>query len=345
MPLMLTAAFDYDFPESRIAQHPRPRGASRLLILDRSSGQIRHSRVRELPAHVRPGDVLLLNDTRVLPARLHVRRPTGRRFELLLLERSDADAWIALVRPSARARVGERLQAADRGVVVLEECLGEGRWRVTGEPRLTLERLERVGETPLPPYVHRPDGPSSDDARRYQTVFADRPGAVAAPTAGLHLTPELVDGIGHRGVEVVRITLHVGLGTFRPVATEMVEQHRMHRELYEIEPAAARALNGALRQKQRIVCAGTTSVRALEAAVTGDGGVITAGRRSTNLFLHPGSRFRATGAMLTNFHFPRSSLLMLVAGFAGLDPVLSAYAEAVERGYRLFSFGDAMLII
>jgi len=316
-----------------------------LLVLERDTGKVRHARVRDLASHLRPGDVLLVNDTRVLPARVRTRRPTGRRFEVFMLQRLDLETWVALVRPSARARAGERLGAADGGVVVLEESLGEGRWRVGGEPPLTLERLEVIGETPLPPYVRRAAGPSAEDARRYQTVFGQRPGAVAAPTAGLHLTPELLEGLRHRGVEVLRVTLHVGLGTFRPVATEVIDDHRMHREMYEIDAGTAAVLNRTIRTRRRVICAGTTTVRALEAALEEGRGLVRAGRRSTDLFLRPGSVFRGTDAMLTNFHFPRSSLLMLVAAFAGLDPVLGAYQQALHRGYRLFSFGDAMLII
>jgi len=340
-----TADFDYELPEGAIAQRARPRGTSRLLVLDRRTGTISHRRIAALPGLLRPGDLLLLNDTRVIPARLFARRPTGRRFEVFLLEAREGGVWEALLRPSARAREGERLDAGDGGVIVLRQRLGDGRWLVGGEPALTLERLERLGEAPLPPYIRRPEGAQPEDRDRYQTVFAARPGAVAAPTAGLHLTPELLGALRDRGVETVTVTLHVGIGTFRPVSAERPEDHRMHSERYEIGPAAARSIGRALAAGRRIVCVGTTTVRTLESALAAGGGVVRPGRLSTDLFIRPGYRFLGVGAMLTNFHLPRSTLLMLVSAFAGRERVLAAYREAIVRNYRLFSYGDAMLIV
>jgi len=342
IPAVRTAEFEYELPEGRIAQRPRPRGTSRLLVLDRSSGEVRHRRVRDLPALLRPGDLVLLNDTRVIPARLFARRETGRRFEVFLLRPLGGGAWEALVRPSARAREGERLEAGDGGTVALERRLGEGRWVVGGEPPLDLARVERLGRAPLPPYIRREAEPA--DRERYQTVYARRPGAVAAPTAGLHLTPELLEALAARGIETVSVTLHVGIGTFRPVSVERVEAHRMHAERYEISPEAAAAINRTLAAGRRIVCVGTTTVRTLEAALAAGGGTVRPGGAETDLFIRPGHRFLGVGALLTNFHLPRSTLLMLVAALAGRDRVLAAYREAIARGYRLFSYGDAMLV-
>ena len=340
-----TDDFDYHLPEDRIAQRPAPRGASRLLLLDRGRSGVEHRAVAELADLLEPGDLLLLNDTRVIPARLHARRPTGRRFELLLLRPLDAEAWESLLRPAGRARPGERLLLADGGEVVPVEPRGEGRWRVRFEPALTLDRLDGVGEPPLPPYISRPEGATPSDRRDYQTVYAAEPGAVAAPTAGLPFTRELLDEIASRGVELAYLTLHVGLGTFRPVTAERVAEHRMHEEWYRFSEATAAAVNRALGQGRRVVCVGTTSVRALEGALAAGSGRVVAGDAWTDLFITPGYRFRGVGALLTNFHLPRSTLLMLVSALAGRERVLEAYREAVASGYRFYSYGDAMLIL
>ncbi len=342
---MRTAEFDYPLPEGRIAQHPRPRGASRLLVLDRRSGAVSHHRVADLPGLLDPGDLVLLNDTRVIPARLEARRPTGRRFELLLLERRGAVHWEALLRPSARARAGERLVLSDGGAVVPELPLGDGAWTLRFDPALELDRLERIGEPPLPPYIDRPEGAESRDRSDYQTVYAREPGAVAAPTAGLHLTPELIASLRGRGLEVATLTLHVGIGTFRPVAVDDISDHRMHAERYEIPDATARAVNRCLADGRRIVCVGTTSVRALEGGLAAGSGMLHAGWTSTDIFLVPGARVRGVGALLTNFHLPRSTLLMLVSTLAGHAHILDAYREALASSYRVFSYGDAMLIL
>jgi len=340
-----TADFDYELPPERIAQRPLERGRSRLLVLDRSTGKIEHQAFPRLGEHLVPGDLLLLNDTRVIPARLEARRGTGRRFELLLLRPAEEGCWQALLRPGARARPGEELLLADGGAVVPRRRLDDGQWLVGFSPPLDSARLERLGGTPLPPYIRRPHGPTAADREDYQTVYASEAGAAAAPTAGLHFTREILGELAAEGIELVFLTLHVGLGTFRPVAVEDVAEHRMHREWYRFAPEAAAAVNGARGEGRRVVCVGTTSVRALEAALRAGEGRVEPGDGWTDLFITPGFSFAGTGAMLTNFHLPRSTLLMLVCAFAGRERVLAAYGEAVRRGYRFYSYGDAMLIL
>jgi S-adenosylmethionine:tRNA ribosyltransferase-isomerase len=287
---------------------------------------------------------VLLNDTRVISARLYARRPTGRRFELLVLHRLDHSRCQVLLRPSSRAREGEQLLLEDRGSVTLIQRQDEGRWIVRFDPLLDEARLERLGETPLPPYIRRPTGPDSVDRERYQTVYATAPGAAAAPTAGLHFDDELLARVDETVAETVRLTLHVGLGTFRPVSVEEVAEHTMHSEWYRFSETAAETVNRALEDDHRIVCVGTTTVRALEGNLAGVDRV-TPGEAWTDLFITPGFAFRGVGAMLTNFHLPRSTLLMMICAFAGKDLVLEAYAEAVREKYRFFSYGDAMLIV
>ncbi len=340
---MRTSDFDYHLPEELVAQEPGPRGASRMLVLERATGVVDHRAVRELPELLREGDLLVVNDTRVMAARVAARRRTGRRFELLMLEPDfSGDRWQALVRPSSRVRAGERLLLPDGGEAVPLEALGEGRWRLELRPALDPERLDRIGSVPLPPYIRRE--PTEDDRERYQTVYAARPGAVAAPTAGLHFTPAVLDALRGRGVETARLTLHVGIGTFRPVSAELVSDHVMHAERYEIAAETAAAVAAARRDGRRVVAVGTTSVRALEGSAAASGGDVVPGWASTDLFITPGFRFKVVDALLTNFHLPRSTLLMLVSAFAGREPVLAAYREAVAQRYRFFSYGDAMLI-
>ncbi len=340
-----TDDFDFELPPELIAQQPAARGSSRMLVVDRSGEGIDHRGVRDLPNHLRAGDLLLLNDTRVIPARLYARRPTGRRFELLLLRELDGGGWESLLRPGARARTGERLGLDDGGEVVLVERRDEGRWAVRFEPPIELARLDRIGEMPLPPYIDRPNGATDADRVTYQTVYASTPGAVAAPTAGLHFTRELLDEIEGRGVDLSFVTLHVGLGTFRPVTAETVSDHRMHSEWYRFSPETAAAVNEAVATGRRIVCVGTTSVRALEGALLAGEGKVAPGEGWTDIFITPGFEFRGVGAMLTNFHLPKSTLLMLVSAFAGRDRVLAAYRQAIAARYRFFSYGDAMLIL
>ena len=314
-------------------------------MLDRSRGEVAHRRTSGLPDLLDPDDLLLLNDTRVIPARLYARRRTGRRFELLLLRELDAGAWECLLRPGARAREGERLLLADSGEVVLIQRRDEGRWAVDFEPPLDMVRLDGLGEMPLPPYIDRPGGATAEDRETYQTVYAANPGAVAAPTAGLHFTDDLLARIAGRGIDLAFVTLHVGLGTFRPVTAENVSDHTMHSEWYRFSDETTRAVNDALQRRRRIVCVGTTSVRSLEGALAAGGGLVAAGDGWTDIFITPGFEFRGVGAMLTNFHLPKSTLLMLVSAFAGRDRVLNAYREAIAEEYRFFSYGDAMLIV
>lgn len=347
---MDVSAFDYDLPAHLIAQRPAPRGTSRLLVLDRATGRRTHARVTDLPAFLAPGDVLVVNDTRVVPARLIGRRdPSGGAVECLLLERVGPDVWDTLVHPGQKLRVGSRIVFEGPGVRLRGEVLARrffGRRLV----RLVVEHgpdvdacIEAIGHVPLPPYIRRPDDP--EDRERYQTVYARVRGSVAAPTAGLHFSDELLAALDARGVERVAITLHVGYGTFKPVRVERVEDHTVDPEPFEIGDAAARALTRALDKGRRIVAVGTTTTRALETAVRIGEGRVRAGAGRTDLFIYPGFEFRIVGALLTNFHLPRSSLLMLVCAFAGRERVLEAYRDAVAQQYRFYSYGDAMLIL
>jgi S-adenosylmethionine:tRNA ribosyltransferase-isomerase len=333
-----TADFDYPLPAGAIAQRPLPRGAGRLLALDRE-GPERHRRVRDLPALLRAGDLLVVNDTRVIPARLFARRPGGGALELLLVERLAAAEWEALARPAAKAREGTVLELEPGLTAEVVGRGGAGRRRLRFSAPIE-PHLERLGHVPLPPYIRRAD--EAADRERYQTVYARRPGAVAAPTAGLHLSAELLAALAAAGIERTEITLHVGPGTFKPVTAERPAEHRMERERYEIGEEAAAAVQRARAAGRRVVAVGTTVVRALETAAAASGEVAP-GAGVTELFITPGFRFRVVDVLLTNFHLPRSTLLMLVAAFAGRERVLAAYAEAVAAGYRFYSYGDAML--
>lgn len=340
---MKLSDFDYPLPRHLIAQAPaRPRDSARLLVLDRGTGAVHHRTFRDLPDYLRAGDVLVLNDTRVLPVRLRARRPTGGEVEVVLVRRRGDGTWEALMKPGRRIRDGARLVFAPG---VLEGTVGS---RTDAGTRLiTLDSgedlhavLERVGEMPVPPYIERP----LDDPGDYQTVYAARDGAIAAPTAGLHFTDALLQGIRGRGVRIAFVTLHIGPGTFRPVEADDVAAHRMDAEFFEVGAEAAAAMNGARSCGGRIIVAGTTGVRTLE-TVVGDDGTVRAGSGWTDLYIRPGFQFRATDALITNFHLPRTTLVILVSAFAGLERVLAAYAEAVRAGYRFYSFGDAMLIL
>ncbi len=354
---MLTRDFDYPLPAAAIAQQPAPRGASRLLVLDRA-GEERHRRIADLPALLRPGDLLVVNDTRVLPARLFGRVAGGesrasRDLELLLAERLGEREWEVLARPGKRARPGTVIEisdpsgGADAGSGIFAEVValaGDGRRRVRFSEPIE-PHLDRLGHVPLPPYIRRPDQPA--DRERYQTVYARRPGAIAAPTAGLHFSEELLAALAGAGIERAALTLHVGIGTFKPVTAPLVSDHRMDRERYEVpeETAAAVARARAGGRRRRVVAVGTTVVRALEsaAAAAAANGDVPAGAGATDLFITPGFRFQVVDALLTNFHLPCSTLLMLVSAFAGRERVLAAYREALSLGYRFFSYGDAML--
>mgnify|MGYP001167377100 FL=1 len=343
---MNVSDFDFELPPEAIAQRPAPRGTSRLMTLDRTTGATSHRNVADLPGLLLPGDLLVVNDTRVVPARLFGRDETGRRTEFLLVERTgDPAAWDCLAKPGRRARPGRSFDfgAGLVGTVLSKEESGHYRVAFSGTP--LPEALALVGTTPLPPYIHREGGVAdARDAVEYQTVYAREPGAIAAPTAGLHLTPELLDALRARGVEVVSVTLQVGIGTFKPVKVERVEDHRMDPERGVIPEATAAAIRQAKEEGRRVVAVGTTSVRTLEAAARAHGGVVAPGPFETRLFLVPGAEFRIVDALLTNFHLPRSTLLMLVSAFAGRERVLAAYREAVRSGYRFFSYGDAMLV-
>ncbi len=338
--------FDFELPPEAIAQRPAPRGTSRLMTLDRSTGAIGHRSVADLPALLRPGDLLVVNDTRVVPARLFGTDAEGRRTEFLLVEKTeDAATWDCLARPGRRAKPGRTF---DFGAGLSGTVSGKGEsghYRVVFSGTPLAEALPQVGTTPLPPYIHREGGVADGrDAEDYQTVYAREPGAIAAPTAGLHLTPGLLDALRSGGVEVASVTLHVGIGTFKPVKADRVEEHRMDPERGVVPDATAEAVARAKGEGRRVVAVGTTSVRTLEASARGHGGRVAPGPFETRLFLVPGAEFLVVDALLTNFHLPRSTLLMLVSAFAGREKVLAAYREAVASGYRFFSYGDAMLV-
>jgi S-adenosylmethionine:tRNA ribosyltransferase-isomerase len=337
---VLTQDFDYDLPAASIAQEPAPRGESRLLVLDRQ-GPERHSRVSDLPRLLHPDDLLVLNDTRVIPARLYGRSAGGGRMEILLIERVAEREWDALVKPGRRAQPGARIEIEAGLTAEVIDKREDGRHRLRFTEPIE-PHLDRLGHIPLPPYIHRPD--TAEDRERYQTVFARQPGAVAAPTAGLHFTARLLEEIAAASVEIARITLHVGIGTFKPVSAERIEEHRMESERYEIGEETAGAIQRARAAGRRVVAVGTTVVRTLESAAQAGEGEVRAGSNATKLFITPGFRFQVVDALLTNFHLPRSTLLMLVSAFAGRERVLAAYEEAIREGYRFYSYGDAMLV-
>jgi len=343
------ADFDYELPRHLIAQHPLPeRDLSRLMVLHRASRRIEHRRFRDLPDYLQPGDLLVLNDTRVIPARLVGTRATGGRVELLLI-RPHGDAWRAMVKCRGRLVPGEQLSLEGGALACrfLERLPGgEAVVAFDLEPDALMAKLDQVGRAPLPPYIKRPkdhDPEAPADKERYQTVYARRPGAVAAPTAGLHFTERLLAALEAKGVERTTVTLHVGPGTFKPVRVERVEDHEMHAEWFEFPEAAARAIARARNRGGKIVAVGTTSTRVLEAAARE--GHLSPRAGWTDLFIYPGFEFRLTDALVTNFHLPRSTLLMLVSAFAGREFILEAYEEAKRLGYRFYSYGDAMLIL
>jgi len=347
-PQFPTSAFDYSLPDERIARYPvERRDESRLLVLDRASGALQHRVFRELAELVPAGDAVVLNETRVIPARLRGRKPSGGEAEILLLTaRPDRDpegrVWEAMVRPGRRLRAGARVEvAAELSVAVLEE-LEEGRRLVQLQSTLPArEALERFGTLPLPPYMARPA--EALDRERYQTVYAREEGSVAAPTAGLHFTPAVLARLEARGVRLVRVRLHVGAGTFRPVEVEDPAAHAMHAEAYRVDEAAAAELNGVRAAGGAFWAVGTTVARTLE-TVADEAGRIHAGEGWTRVFIRPPYHFRAVDRLLTNFHLPRSTLLMLVAALGGYEPVMAAYREAVAARYRFYSYGDAMLV-
>jgi len=339
-----TSDFEYELPDGLIAQHARCRGTSRLLVLDRASGHVQIDRITALPGWLAPGDLLVLNDVRVIPARLRAERPGGGETELLLVRPLGDGSWEVMARPAKRLHPGVPLKLR-LGTAVPRERMAEGRWRVDFEPPLGDSQLDAAGEIPLPPYIHRQEGPSDADRRRYQTVYAHTGRAVAAPTAGLHFTPELLEALLDRGVETARLTLHVGPGSFRPVQAEDPREHRLDPEDYELSADAAAALNRAVAAGRRVAAVGTTSCRALEHAAAAGAGRVRPGPGCADLFITPGYRFRVVDALLTNFHLPRSTLLMLVSALARRERALAAYRLAVEQEFRFYSFGDAMLVV
>ncbi|MBI5885351.1 MAG: tRNA preQ1(34) S-adenosylmethionine ribosyltransferase-isomerase QueA [Deltaproteobacteria bacterium] len=334
-------AFDFDLPETLIAQHPLDdRAGSRLMALERATGSLRHLTFTGITGLLKQGDVLVLNDTKVVPARLFVTRATGGKVELLLVREERKGLWECMIRNSRGLKPGSLLFFTGHGRACIKEK-GEGLWTCAFEDVDPWELMERAGRVPLPPYIKRE--PSEEDRARYQTVFAGPKGAVAAPTAGLHFTEALLDEIRGMGVEVLSLTLHTGPGTFLPVRVDDIAIHKMHREYYSIPRPVFDAVRAARAGGRRVIAVGTTATRALEAAAaTGLDNPVLAG--STDIFIYPGYDFRVIDGLLTNFHLPRSTLLMLVCAFAGRERVLAAYKEAVERQYRFFSYGDAMFI-
>jgi S-adenosylmethionine:tRNA ribosyltransferase-isomerase len=343
--------FDFDLPDELIAQEPPgERGSSRLLVLNRSTGVLTHTTFPLLGNYLRAGDLLVLNDTRVFPARLLGHRvPSGGAVECLLMSRLEGDQWDALMHPGQKLHPGarvtfERNGARIEGEVVAQHFHGRRTVRLwTTDDTPIDEAIDRIGHMPLPPYIKREDRDS--DRERYQTVYARERGSIAAPTAGLHFTEALLADLAARGIERTAVTLHVGYGTFKPVRAERVEEHTVDPERFTVSTEAAAALTRARREGRRIIAVGTTTARALESLdVRGDGAIAPAGG-DTRLFIHPGHQFGVVGGLITNFHLPKSSLLMLVAALAGRDAVIGAYREAVQRGYRFYSYGDAMLVL
>ena len=340
---MKTSDFDFELPPEFIAQTPlENRDASRLLVLKRDSGEIEHAVFRDLPRYLHVGDILVLNETRVIPARLHARKiPTGGRVELLLLKQLDPQTWETLVGGKG-LRTGRQLQVEDGPLAEVLQVL-EGARRLVRFAEPLDAYLQQAGQMPLPPYIRVP----LQEPERYQTVYARSPGSAAAPTAGLHFTSQLLDQLSRQGVRQTSVTLHVGLDTFAPVTEEQVEEHLIHTEWCQLEQQAALEINHARQQAGRIVAVGTTSVRTLEtaAALAPQGQAVAAYSGATGLYILPGYRFKAVDALITNFHLPRSTLIMLVSAFASRELVLHAYEIAKQEGYRFYSFGDAMLIL
>ena len=356
---MRTSDFDFELPPELIAQHPAPkRDESRLLVLHRGESRLEHRRFRDLLEFLRPDDVLVLNNSRVIPARLRgINAKTGGKFEVFLLDENAPNDWWTMMRPGKNARIGTQIifydidgkQCDVRATVVETNAEGHRRLQFSGTPEIRRE-LGRLGEVPLPPYIQRRDQ-LPEDKERYQTVFARTDGSVAAPTAGLHFTPELLEQIRARGVQICFITLHVGAGTFLGVKTESLADHKMHEERFELSEETANLINSVKNSDRRIIATGTTTVRVLETVAAQNNGKLVKNAGKTGIFIHPPFSFQIVDALLTNFHLPCSTLLMLVSAFAapgeirGRETILQAYAEAIRERYRFFSYGDAMLIL
>lgn len=341
---LTTEDFDFYLPDELIAQTPlENRDQSRMLVLDPNTGAIEDKHFYDIIDELNPGDALVMNDTRVLPARLHgVKTETGGHLEVLLLHNTEGNVWETLVKPARRAKVGTKIDFGDGllQATVVEELEHGGRMIEFSYDGVFLEILEQLGEMPLPPYIKE----RLEEQDRYQTIYAKENGSAAAPTAGLHYTPELMQKIEEKGVKIVYVTLHVGLGTFRPVSVNQLEDHEMHSEFYRLTPEAAQTLNEVRDAGGKIVAVGTTSIRTLETIGTKFNGEIKPDSGWTNIFIYPGYEFKVVDAFNTNFHLPKSTLVMLVSAFAGRENVLHAYQHAVEEGYRFFSFGDAMFV-
>lgn len=344
MSILKTSDFYYDLPQELIAQDPlEDRSASRLMVLHRRSGRIEHRHFTDIVDYLQPGDCLVRNNTKVIPARLFgIREDTGATIELLLLKRREKDIWETLVKPGKKARTGARIQFGDgllQGEIIEVQEDGNRliQFRYEG---IFEEILDQLGQMPLPPYITH----KLEDKNRYQTVYAKYEGSAAAPTAGLHFTEELFQKLQEKGVLVANVTLHVGLGTFRPVKVEDVAEHHMHSEFYQVEPEEAKKINEARAAGGRIVCVGTTSCRTIESAAD-EKGVLCPGEGDTEIFIYPGYNFKLMDVLITNFHLPESTLLMLVSALAGKEQVMAAYEEAVKERYRFFSFGDAMILL
>ncbi|NSU69958.1 tRNA preQ1(34) S-adenosylmethionine ribosyltransferase-isomerase QueA [Enterococcus faecalis] len=342
--MLSTEDFDFDLPEELIAQTPlKDRASSRLLVVNKETGDMEDKHFHDILDELQPGDALVMNNTRVLPARLYGEKPeTGGHLEVLLLTNTEGDTWETLIKPAKRAKVGTEIQFGDGRLkaVVKEELEHGGRIIEFKYDGIFLEILESLGEMPLPPYIKE----RLDDPDRYQTVYAEENGSAAAPTAGLHFTKELLEEIKAKGVHLVYLTLHVGLGTFRPVSVDNIEEHHMHSEFYRLTEEAAKQLNEVRQAGGRIVAVGTTSIRTLETIGTKFNGEIQADSGWTDIFITPGYQFKVVEAFSTNFHLPKSTLVMLVSAFAGKNLTLAAYQHAIEEKYRFFSFGDAMFI-
>ena len=341
---MKTSDFYFDLPQELIAQDPlEDRSSSRLLVLDRESGKTQHRVFRDIIEYLNPGDCLVVNNTKVIPARLYGSKiGTDAKIEVLLLKRRENNVWETLVKPGKKCRVGARISFGE-GLLIGEviDVVDEGNRLIRFEYEGIFEEiLDKLGQMPLPPYIHH----QLKDKNRYQTVYAKHDGSAAAPTAGLHFTPELLEEIRKKGVHIAHVTLHVGLGTFRPVKVEDVTDHHMHSEFYIVEPEQAELINRVKKEGGKIVAVGTTSCRTLESA-TDENGILKAGSGWTEIFIYPGYRFKMIDRLITNFHLPESTLMMLVSALAGKDKIMAAYEEAVKERYRFFSFGDAMFIM
>lgn len=334
--------FYYELPEELIAQTPAtPRDSSRLLVYDRKSKKIEHRIFRDITDYLKAGDVLVINDTKVLPARLYAHTENGGAVEVLLLKRRNIDEWEALVKPGKKCVPGKKLIVSEELSLTVLSVTDSGERIIKFEYGGVFEEiLERVGNMPLPPYIKE----KLKDKNRYQTVYAKYDGSAAAPTAGLHFTPELLSKIRGMGVEIVEVLLHVGLGTFRPVKEDIITDHKMHSEYFEVSAEAAEKINAAKREGRRIIAVGTTSVRTLESAAD-ENGVIIPQKGNTQIFIYPPYKFKCVDALITNFHLPESTLIMLVAAMCGREEILSVYETAVRERYRFFSFGDAMLVL